>query len=106
MPQFTVENVGLRRLAKTIDHSLLRPELRLETVLEGVRLAVRYEVASATVRPADVRHAAELVAATDVMISTVVGFPHGSSATATRPCRRSEERRVGKECRSRWSPYH
>ena len=23
-----------------------------------------------------------------------------------RECRRSEERRVGKECRSRWSPYH
>src|SRR5258708_18362631 len=22
------------------------------------------------------------------------------------PCGRSEERRVGKECRSRWSPYH
>ena len=22
------------------------------------------------------------------------------------PCNRSEERRVGKECRSRWSPYH
>ena len=22
------------------------------------------------------------------------------------PARRSEERRVGKECRSRWSPYH
>ena len=24
----------------------------------------------------------------------------------TRRVRRSEERRVGKECRSRWSPYH
>src|SRR5258706_4420046 len=24
----------------------------------------------------------------------------------TAPIRRSEERRVGKECRSRWSPYH
>src|SRR3989441_10951726 len=24
----------------------------------------------------------------------------------TEPPRRSEERRVGKECRSRWSPYH
>ena len=23
-----------------------------------------------------------------------------------RPGSRSEERRVGKECRSRWSPYH
>ena len=25
---------------------------------------------------------------------------------ATTALRRSEERRVGKECRSRWSPYH
>src|SRR5215467_10356622 len=25
---------------------------------------------------------------------------------STRRCSRSEERRVGKECRSRWSPYH
>src|SRR2546426_4538205 len=25
---------------------------------------------------------------------------------AARGCQRSEERRVGKECRSRWSPYH
>ena len=24
----------------------------------------------------------------------------------TNPLTRSEERRVGKECRSRWSPYH
>src|SRR5256885_5226653 len=24
----------------------------------------------------------------------------------SRDCERSEERRVGKECRSRWSPYH
>src|SRR2546430_15179775 len=29
------------------------------------------------------------------------GMPH-----QIRPSRRSEERRVGKECRSRWSPYH
>ena len=27
-------------------------------------------------------------------------------ALAVLPHRRSEERRVGKECRSRWSPYH
>src|SRR5260370_26301793 len=26
--------------------------------------------------------------------------------TSPRALRRSEERRVGKECRSRWSPYH
>ena len=27
-------------------------------------------------------------------------------ATKALPAERSEERRVGKECRSRWSPYH
>ena len=27
-------------------------------------------------------------------------------ATIPDDCSRSEERRVGKECRSRWSPYH
>src|SRR6266513_3857991 len=29
-----------------------------------------------------------------------------STACCLPSCRRSEERRVGKECRSRWSPYH
>jgi len=29
-----------------------------------------------------------------------------ATGTATYIGRRSEERRVGKECRSRWSPYH
>src|SRR5258705_504179 len=30
----------------------------------------------------------------------------GGKAVLTRGRTRSEERRVGKECRSRWSPYH
>ena len=30
----------------------------------------------------------------------------GEVATAAKTAERSEERRVGKECRSRWSPYH
>src|SRR5574337_184171 len=36
-------------------------------------------------------------------------FPYHGSGAMTRspsPLARSEERRVGKECRSRWSPYH
>ena len=82
--RLTVADFTYGEIAKTIDHSLLRPELDLDTVAEGVRLAVRYDVASATVRPADVALAAELVAGTDVLVSTVVGFPHGSSTTATK----------------------
>ena len=30
----------------------------------------------------------------------------GVAATHKQPDGRSKERRVGKECRSRWSPYH
>ena len=41
---------------------------------------------------------------------TLVGRANDPSALAYNPAgitsSRSEERRVGKECRSRWSPYH
>ena len=84
MGRQTIETLEYADVAKTIDHSLLRPELDLDTVREGVELARRYEVASATVRPADVAFAAELLAGSDVFVSTVVGFPHGSSTTATK----------------------
>src|SRR5256885_16691668 len=38
----------------------------------------------------------------------IVGDPkdHSTSSILSRFENRSEERRVGKECRSRWSPYH
>ena len=36
-------------------------------------------------------------------IDKIVGFNFDIDLSA---CFRSEERRVGKECRSRWSPYH
>src|SRR2546422_4167304 len=36
----------------------------------------------------------------------IVQSYHGLDAQGGRILTRSEERRVGKECRSRWSPYH
>jgi deoxyribose-phosphate aldolase len=80
----TVETLTYEQVAKTIDHSLLRPELDLDFVRAGVELARRYSVASVTVRPADLKSAAELLDVSDVFISTVVGFPHGSSTTETK----------------------
>jgi deoxyribose-phosphate aldolase len=85
-----IDSLEYRDVAKTIDHSLLRPELDLATVREGVELALRYDVASATVRPADVAWSAELVAGSDVLISTVVGFPHGSHTTRTKAAETEE----------------
>jgi deoxyribose-phosphate aldolase len=84
VPEPTVANLTYEQVAKTIDHSLLRPELDLDFVRDGVELARRYGVASATVRPADVAFAVDLLEGSDVFVSTVVGFPHGSSSTETK----------------------
>lgn len=81
---FTVENLTERQIAKAIDHSLLRPELDDAFVDAGCRLAAEYDVASVCVRPVDVRRAMSILGGTDVAVGTVVGFPHGSSTTATK----------------------
>ena len=78
------ERLTERDIAKTIDHSLLRPELDDTFVEDGCRLAAAYHVASVCVRPADVRRAVAILAGTDVAVSTTIGFPHGNHLTATK----------------------
>jgi deoxyribose-phosphate aldolase len=81
---FSVDTLTERDIAKTIDHSLLRPELDDAFVEAGCRLAAEYDVASVCVRPGDVARARVILAGTDVKVGTVIGFPHGSSTTATK----------------------
>jgi deoxyribose-phosphate aldolase len=76
------KTITYEQLAKVIDHSLLRPELTEADVLAGCELAARYHVATVCVKPCDVKLAKEALMDSDVIISTVVGFPHGSSVTA------------------------
>lgn len=80
----TAADVDEARIAGAIDHSLLRPELTLAEVEQGCETAARYRVASVCARPADVARCAELLAGSPVEVGTVVGFPHGAHATATK----------------------
>lgn len=80
----TVSDVTYEQLAATIDHSLLRPELTLDEVRDGCRLAADYAVKSVCVRPADVRLCVAELAGSTVEVGTVIGFPHGSTTTATK----------------------
>jgi deoxyribose-phosphate aldolase len=79
---WTVETITVEKVAKTIDHSLLRPELTLDEVLAGCDLAAAYQVASVCCRPLDVGHCRDALEGSDVAVGTVVGFPHGSSTTS------------------------
>jgi deoxyribose-phosphate aldolase len=72
------------QVAAMIDHSLLRPELTLHDVAFGCEIAATHEVASVCCKPADVVHAGGVLAGTAVKVGTVVGFPHGSSTTASK----------------------
>ena len=84
MPQYTIENLTYTQVAKMIDHSLLRPELTEAEVIAGCELAAKYDAASVCVKPCDVPTAAKVLKGTNVLVGTVVGFPHGSSTTQTK----------------------
>ena len=47
-----IDRLSYEDVARTIDHSLLRPELDDQFIADGCRLAAQYKVASVCVRPA------------------------------------------------------
>jgi len=85
-PQSLLDRLSYRDIAKTIDHSLLRPELTDDFIDGNVKLAVEYGVASITCRPVDLARVAAMLRGigTDVVAGTVVGFPHGDVLTETK----------------------
>jgi len=66
-------------IAKMIDHSLLHPTMDDQVLKEGIQLAKKYNVASVCIKPYAVKLAADLLRGSDVMVGTVIGFPHGNS---------------------------
>ncbi|WDI43485.1 deoxyribose-phosphate aldolase [Bremerella sp. P1] len=68
-------------LAKMIDHALLHPTMTDEQMEAGCQAAIKYGVASVCIKPYYVRRAAQLLQGSDVLVGTVIGFPHGSNLT-------------------------
>lgn len=71
----------IREIAKMIDHSLLHPTMTDADLQTGCELARQYDVATACVKPYDVVKAAELLAGSNVLVCSVIGFPHGNNTT-------------------------
>jgi len=71
-----------RDIAKMIDHSLLNPVLSDAELEDGCRLAREYDVASVCIKPHYLKRCAELLAGSEVVPSTTIGFPHGGHTTA------------------------
>src|SRR3989442_1508214 len=90
-----IDRLSYDDVAKTIDHSLLRPELDDAFITDGCKLAARYQEASVCCRPADVARAIELLAGTGVAVGTVIGFPHGGSTTEAKVFEAEQALRAG-----------
>ena len=80
----TYRGYTLEQVAKTIDHSILKPDFTYADVEAGAQLALKYNTASYCIRPMDVAVAAKALAGSTVNVCTVIGFPHGSTTSATK----------------------
>lgn len=71
-------------LAKMIDHSLLKPNLTKEDTVAGLEVAIKEQVAAATVKPCYTKLAADVLKGSDVMVNPVICFPLGYDTTETK----------------------
>ena len=99
----SIETLTYLDVAKTIDHSLLRPELDDAFVEAGCRLAAEYDVASVCVRPADVRRAGAILRGSNVAVGTTIGFPHGNHLHRDQGLRGAAARSATARPSSTWS---
>jgi deoxyribose-phosphate aldolase len=72
----------IRQLARMIDHSILHPTATDEDMRKGCEVALKYGTATVCIKPYAVAEAARLLKGSEVEVCTVIGFPHGGSATA------------------------
>ncbi len=80
----TYRGYTFEQVAKTIDHSILKPDFVTRDIEEGCALALKYDVATVCIRPMDVALTAKLLAGSDVKVATVIGFPHGTTTTVAK----------------------
>jgi len=80
----TYRGYTLEQVAKTIDHSILKPDFTYADVEAGSQLALKFNTASYCIRPMDVSVAAKALAGSTVNVCTVIGFPHGSTTSAVK----------------------
>jgi deoxyribose-phosphate aldolase len=75
----TSSNITPAQLAKTIDHTLLKPEATPDQIEKLCSEAKKYNFAAVCVNATNIAHCAELLKGTDIKVCSVVGFPLGAT---------------------------
>ena len=74
----------VREFAKTVDHTLLKPDAKKQDIVRLCEEAARYHFAAVCVPPCYVRLAARELRRADVKVATVVSFPFGNDTTVVK----------------------
>ena len=74
----------MKPLNKFVDHTNLKPDSKKEKIVQLCADAREWNFASVCVSPCNISLAKELLAGTDVMVCTVIGFPLGQNTTAVK----------------------
>ena len=74
----------MKNLNKYIDHTNLKPAATRADIEKLCAEARAWDFASVCVNPANIALAKELLAGSDVMTCTVIGFPLGQNTTAVK----------------------
>lgn len=76
--------VTVQDVANLMDHSNLQPQLTIQDTKDCVEMAKKYNCISVCVRPSDIEIVKPMLEDTDIIITTVIGFPHGTCTTETK----------------------
>ncbi len=76
--------VTVQDIANLMDHSNLQPQLTIQDTIDCCTMAKKYNCISCCVRPSDIEIAKKELDGTDIIITTVIGFPHGVCTTETK----------------------
>ena len=76
--------VTVQDIANLMDHSNLQPQLTIQDTIDCCTMAKKYKCISCCVRPSDIEIAKKELDGTDIIITTVIGFPHGTCTTETK----------------------
>ena len=72
------------QLVALIDHTLLKPEAPKADLDACIKTAIEADVKAMCIRPMDVAYSAKALEGSNVLLCTVIGFPHGTVTTATK----------------------
>ena len=84
METTAIKETSEEKIARSIDHTLLKAEATITQIHNLVEEARAYRFFSVCVNPSYVATCAELLKGTGVQVCTVVGFPLGANSSATK----------------------